>query len=1360
MAVCPYPLVHGKCPPEPDTFFAFGYSGVYTFAAVIGTLTSYAIYVWIKRVKSRKGKMSGVHAGGFRFAAAQGNVPAMIYIKNNAPHFDVNTALHGWTALHAAAIQGHAHVITWLVNNGADINVIKTDDWNDSLLHYAAANGHQECVETLLSVGADPTATNFEGATPADLARKGGYGDLAKILIEAASDWIRRESFRMTALQLKEDAEMHNDGLGSSFRREVAQLDRILNEAAGPPPEGENNDRLSTIDESGSSFGTGPHSENSGPHSGPISGSSVSGGSSPDSRPLSAASPPNELEMASLAREYNLKPASQVQLTVAVKTHPEPKPEEVKKADTPKDVDKDVPEDSWIIANRKEPEGWSSMRKEHTPEDERTFKEYINRGWEGLGTEGTQLRSGWPLFRASAIVCQSLGVIYIVWRAIRTFNIESLWLSVPFYMAELVSFIPSFIFCLEVWCPAYRPPRNLSQMDGLTEADYPSVDIIIVCYSEPVDIVEATACAALNLDYPADKLTVYICDDGKKDEMRAMAHRLEFQRRYLKRQAPLIYVSRTKVKGISHHAKAGNINNLLLKGGARGDFVVVFDCDMIPKREFLLRTIPHFFRTKPGGGWEQKNRAGFLQTPQDFYNLEANDPFGNRARFFYGPMMQGRDGVGSCPCVGTGVIFRREALISMGGQAYGSITEDYNSAMGLLGGGFSSMFLNELLIFGIAPDDVMTVLTQRQRWAMGSLQILCLDNPLLNGGLTIPQSLLFFQSCIQYTLALPTLLMALVPILFLFSGISPIHAKVHEFLVFFIGYYLANRIMLFLAHRGVPNAGMEMWRGSQQWVWLVPNNLVSCWKAFSTELAIFKFFKLGKLGFTVTNKDGNDDWREALKVTWPFFTYYIGMTAGIIYTIVFVGIGSYGIEAAASRVVAFAWGILVCMYIWPPIEGSPPISNISWLHGAKHTGGAVKWENDTSLASPGSHASPKTPGPARRLSFQRLKSFGRMPSIKKQNVEDLEAPQIAEAIAIVPSTPGRNGLLMTRQQVIPIEERELSLLYQMVRKNETGGQPVVSPASNAPAMSPVELPRSAIPEEEELETVAVKSPVVTPRGSPTESDTSSERSSKMEQFKKMQGISLMSLDGAADVAIDIADQSPENPIEDPRAAHARNPLGALLTGRRVGPAALNAPAAAKKSPISRALDALALPTPRAPGPTARAEPATPVMPSPKVATPPVAIEEYYSLVTPRLRARTSPQLRARISPQLRPRSGASTPRSARASPRVNNLEEVVLASPLLLGAGRKEKDWPSDNESEGFEEFKEKMTTRATYIDHASLHARPVFELKAAKTAGGEGMRPHVTFVVVNTLLLAGFIAGGVVYVFKLSLDSSWLGIH
>jgi hypothetical protein len=38
-------------------------------------------------------------------------------------------------------------------------------------------------------------------------------------------------------------------------------------------------------------------------------------------------------------------------------------------------------------------------------------------------------------------------------------------------------------------------------------------------------------------------------------------------------------------------------------------------------------------------------------------------------------MLQGRGGIGAAPCCGTGVVFRRDVLVSVGGQAYGSITE-------------------------------------------------------------------------------------------------------------------------------------------------------------------------------------------------------------------------------------------------------------------------------------------------------------------------------------------------------------------------------------------------------------------------------------------------------------------------------------------------------------------------------------------------------------------------------------------------------------------------------------------------------------------------------------------------------------
>lgn len=45
------------------------------------------------------------------------------------------------------------------------------------------------------------------------------------------------------------------------------------------------------------------------------------------------------------------------------------------------------------------------------------------------------------------------------------------------------------------------------------------------------------------------------------------------------REAELHYVARKKVKGVNHHAKAGNINSALLKETpGKGTFLLVLDC--------------------------------------------------------------------------------------------------------------------------------------------------------------------------------------------------------------------------------------------------------------------------------------------------------------------------------------------------------------------------------------------------------------------------------------------------------------------------------------------------------------------------------------------------------------------------------------------------------------------------------------------------------------------------------------------------------------------------------------------------------------------------------------------------------------
>ena len=48
--------------------------------------------------------------------------------------------------------------------------------------------------------------------------------------------------------------------------------------------------------------------------------------------------------------------------------------------------------------------------------------------------------------------------------------------------------------------------------------EWPHVDVLIPTYNEPLDVVRYTALGALNIDWPADKLHVYILDDGRRKE--------------------------------------------------------------------------------------------------------------------------------------------------------------------------------------------------------------------------------------------------------------------------------------------------------------------------------------------------------------------------------------------------------------------------------------------------------------------------------------------------------------------------------------------------------------------------------------------------------------------------------------------------------------------------------------------------------------------------------------------------------------------------------------------------------------------------------------------------------------------------
>ena len=94
--------------------------------------------------------------------------------------------------------------------------------------------------------------------------------------------------------------------------------------------------------------------------------------------------------------------------------------------------------------------------------------------------------------------------------------------------------------CRSLW-PLRRAPVPLPDDPD----DWPAVDLLIPTYDEPLSVVRFTALAAMNIDWPADKLNVYILDDGRREEFRAFAE-----------EAGIGYMTRDG----NRHAKAGNIN--------------------------------------------------------------------------------------------------------------------------------------------------------------------------------------------------------------------------------------------------------------------------------------------------------------------------------------------------------------------------------------------------------------------------------------------------------------------------------------------------------------------------------------------------------------------------------------------------------------------------------------------------------------------------------------------------------------------------------------------------------------------------------------------------------------------------------
>ncbi|MBM7662311.1 cellulose synthase/poly-beta-1,6-N-acetylglucosamine synthase-like glycosyltransferase [Bacillus mesophilus] len=129
--------------------------------------------------------------------------------------------------------------------------------------------------------------------------------------------------------------------------------------------------------------------------------------------------------------------------------------------------------------------------------------------------------------------------------------------------------------------------------------------------------------------------------------------------------------------------------------------------------------------------------VAFVQLPQAFYNddiyqfnLLQSKNIPNEQDLFMRLIQTGRDRFNSTIYIGSNTIFRRVALDAIGGFATGTITEDMATGMLIQSKGYKTVFHNEVLAQGLAAESLSDFLSQRIRWARGTIQTMRKWNPI------------------------------------------------------------------------------------------------------------------------------------------------------------------------------------------------------------------------------------------------------------------------------------------------------------------------------------------------------------------------------------------------------------------------------------------------------------------------------------------------------------------------------------------------------------------------------------------------------------------------------------------------------
>jgi len=393
-------------------------------------------------------------------------------------------------------------------------------------------------------------------------------------------------------------------------------------------------------------------------------------------------------------------------------------------------------------------------------------------------------------------------LVYLFWRFAFTIPLDHTALDI---VCALIVLLVEMVGIVEMgihFYSQYRANEYDAELPEWEDGDFPEVDVFVPTAGEPVEVLRRTlgGCLSMKYDDPK-KIHIWLCDDKDRKEMRELAKELGVG--YLQRE--------------SHEdAKAGNLNSALKKTNA--PLVAIFDADMCPKEEFLLRTVPYFLGKNVVKGKRTLNqKMGYVQTPQVFGNADlfqrafgAENIIPNEQDYFYRNLEIHRNRNNSVIFGGSNTVLSRAALKSTGGLVTGTLTEDFATGIEIQKRGYKTFAIREELAVGMTPDNLRSLIRQRSRWARGCIQSGRKTAYFFSENLTFLQKAGCFIAVSYWYVPFKKLVYLMAPILYAVFGITVMRCDFVQMLEFWLPMYVFSILGIRLFSDGTRTAKWSM----------------------------------------------------------------------------------------------------------------------------------------------------------------------------------------------------------------------------------------------------------------------------------------------------------------------------------------------------------------------------------------------------------------------------------------------------------------------------------------------------------------------------------------------------------------------